>query len=387
MPSYEQRGKNKQWSVRFREIDLDTGEEKSKRLSAHPNGDPFKTKREAQAAYHEYLTSREEEKRRRAQMAQVASSDLLFTELAEHYFRYMRTRAKESTVYDVYKKYEARVKPYFEEYHLSEITPLLLLNFIASLQCYSYNYMTNLYFLVCSILKYGERYHGAPNVSRQVDKPRKLEPKKEMQVWTIEEFAAFYKALSDVKLRDPLDYDKYRVFFHLLYETGCRKGEAEALYWSDFDFAKKTVSISKNITRKIEGMPYQVTTPKNQSSNRTVTLTDALCRELTAFYKMQKKARKNVTFAFGDEDPPTTQSIARVFAAATEIAGVKKIRIHDLRHSCASLLISRGVSIVAVARRLGHSSVEETLNTYAHMLPDDNRLSLDAFREIASAIS
>ncbi len=387
MPSFEQRGKNKTWSVRFRETDLDTGEEKNTRLSAHPDGQPFKTKREAQAAYHDYLTAREKEKERRAQMVKTVSSDLLFTELAEHYFRYMKTRAKESTVYDVYKKYEARVKPYFEDYHLSEITPLLLLNFIGSLQGYSYNYMTNLYFMVCSILKYGERYHGTPNVSRQVDKPRKLEPKKEMQVWTAEEFTAFYKAISDVTLRDPLDYDKYRVFFHLLYETGCRKGEAEALYWSDFDFTKKTVSITKNITRKVEGMPYQVTTPKNQSSNRTVTLTAELCRELTAFYKKQKKVKQHVTFAFGDEDPPTTQSIARVFKAAIEAAGVKQIRIHDLRHSCASLLISKGVSIVAVARRLGHSSVEETLNTYAHMLPDDNLLTLDAFREIALSLS
>lgn len=386
MASYEQRGKNKTWSVRFREVDLDTGEERNTRLSAHKNGEPLRTKREAQAAYHEYLTEREKEKERRARMLSQQASDLLFTELAEYYFRYMKTRAKESTVYDVYKKYLARVKPYFEGYRVSEISPLLLLNFIGSLQQYSYNYMTNLYFMVCSILKYGERYHGTPNVSRQVDKPRKLEPKKEMQVWTAEEFTAFYAALNDVVLKNDLDHVKYRAFFHLLYETGCRKGEAEALYWSDFDFSKKTVSITKNITRKIEGMPYQVTTPKNAGSNRVVTLTDALCAELAAFYKKQKKEKKNVVFAFGGEDPPSTQSIARVFAAATELAGVKKIRIHDLRHSCASLLISRGVSIVAVARRLGHSSVEETLNTYAHMLPDDNLLSLDAFQKLAGSL-
>ena len=67
MPSYEQRGKNKQWSVRFRETDLDTGDEKNVRLTSHPDGTPFKTKREAQAAYHEYLNARalEEERRRK----------------------------------------------------------------------------------------------------------------------------------------------------------------------------------------------------------------------------------------------------------------------------------------------------------------------------------
>lgn len=246
--------------------------------------------------------------------------------------------------------------------------------------------MTNLYFLVCSILKYGERYHGTPNVSYKVDKPRKLEPKKEMLVWTPEEFAAFYTALDAVKLKNPLDHIKYKAFFHLLYETGCRKGEAEALLWTDFDFQKKTVSISKNITRKTETGPYAVTTPKNTSSNRVVTLTEELCREIKSWYKVQRKAAVQ-PYAFGTDQPPSTQSIARVFKAATEAAGVKQIRIHDLRHSCASLLISKGVSIVAVARRLGHSSVEETLNTYAHMLPDDNRLSLDAFSELAISLS
>ena len=381
MPSYEQRGKNKQWSVRFREIDLDTGEEKNTRLSG------YATKREAQAAYHEYVnnqTKKAAELKRRADA--VKTGDLLFTDLAEYYFQYMRTRTKESTAYDVYKKYLARIKPFFDTYFVSDLTPLILLNFIDSLRSYSYNYMSNLYARVCSILKYGERYYGTPNISYKVDKPRNLEPKKEMLIWTPEEFASFYNALGDVKLKNPLDHDKYKVFFHLLYESGCRKGEAEALHWTDFDFTKKTVSITKNITRKTQTGPYSVTTPKNKSSNRIVTLTDGLCRELTAYYQKQRKIG-TVKYAFGGEDPPSTQSIARVFNAAIEMSGVTKIRIHDLRHSCASLLISKGVTIVAVSKRLGHATVEQTLNTYAHMLPDDNRLSLDAFAALSDSLS
>lgn len=378
MASYEQSKTSKLWSVRFREIDLDTNQERNLRLSG------FKTKREAQSAYHDHLTSYEAEKERRRALKEEPE-DLSFDQLAELYFRYMRTRSKESTVYDVYKKYLARVKPFFVDYHVKDITPLLLLNFIESLKSYSYNYMMGLYFLVCSILKYGEKYHDTPNVSGKVDKPRRLEPKKEMLFWTPDEFQKFYHSLDDIKLVKDLDHVKYKVFFHLLYETGCRKGEAEALHWSDFDFSKKTVSITKNITRKTQTGAYSVTTPKNESSNRIVTLTQPLCDELLSFYEQQRKIAP-VLYAFGGDDPPSTQSIARVFSAAIEKSGVKKIRIHDLRHSCASLLISKGVSIVAVARRLGHSSVQETLNTYAHMLPDDSKLSLEAFCDVAKAL-
>lgn len=375
MPSYEQRGKNKQWSVRFRETDLDTGDEKNVRLTSHPDGTPFKTKREAQAAYHEYLNARALEEERRRKQAD-SPTDMMMKDLIEHYFRYMATRAKESSVYDARGKFEARIIPYFEPYLVSEVTPILLLNFMQSLTGYSFSYQKKIFAYVCAVLNYGEKYHNLPNVSRKVDKPRNMEPKKEMLFWTPEEFAKFYRALEDTR---------FRAFFHLLYESGCRKGEAEALLWSDFNFQTRTVSISKNITRKTSQGAYAVTTPKNASSNRVVTLTEELCRELADWNREQKKSGV-VPYAFGSNDPPSTQSIARAFSAGIEAAGVRKIRIHDLRHSCASLLISRGVSIVAVSKRLGHSTVEQTLNTYAHMLPDDNRLSLSAFQDLASSL-
>ena len=77
------------------------------------------------------------------------------------------------------------------------------------------------------------------------------------------------------------------------------------------------------------------------------------------------------TFVFGGDRPLASRSTDRYFADVCEKVGVRKIRIHDLRHSCASLLISKGVSIVAVSRQLGHSNIEQTLNTYSHLMPDD----------------
>ena len=85
--------------------------------------------------------------------------------------------------------------------------------------------------------------------------------------------------------------------------------------------------------------------------------------------------------------PPLPRTnIDRTLTKAAEAAGVKRIRIHDLRHSCASLLIHKGVSIVAVSRHLGHSTVEQTLNTYSHMLPDDQTMILNTLSTLEGKI-
>ena len=91
------------------------------------------------------------------------------------------------------------------------------------------------------------------------------------------------------------------------------------------------------------------------------------------------------TFVFGGERPLAQRTTDRYFSDTCEKAGVKKIRIHDLRHSCASLLISRGVSIVAVSRQLGHSNIEQTLNTYSHLMPDDKSKIIAELETVASA--
>ena len=76
-------------------------------------------------------------------------------------------------------------------------------------------------------------------------------------------------------------------------------------------------------------------------------------------------------FAFGGEQPIASSSIDNYYNAKCKSAGVNRIRLHDFRHSHASYLIGNGVSIVAVAKRLGHTNIEQTLNTYSHLLKND----------------
>lgn len=99
---------------------------------------------------------------------------------------------------------------------------------------------------------------------------------------------------------------------------------------------------------------------------------------------MTTNLSKPDSFAFGGDRPLPPTSTDRAFAKACVASGVKQIRIHDLRHSCASLLISIGVSIVAVSKRLGHATVEQTLETYTHLLPDDQAQMIAALEKLGT---
>ena len=103
---------------------------------------------------------------------------------------------------------------------------------------------------------------------------------------------------------------------------------------------------------------------------------------LTDYKKQQLNKDPEAKFLFGGSRPLPERTTDRYFDSACLRANVKKIRLHDLRHSCASLLLSRGVSIVAVSRQLGHANVTQTLNTYAHLMPDDQSKTVAELEEV-----
>ena len=147
--------------------------------------------------------------------------------------------------------------------------------------------------------------------------------------------------------------------FQMLYWTGIREGELLALTPADFDFEKGTVKISKTYQR-IKGEDM-ITSPKTKKSNRTVQMPDFLCTEMQEFFDMQYGLkRKDRIFNI------TKSYLHHEMDRVSKAAGVKRIRIHDLRHSHISLLIDMGFSAVAIADRVGHESIEITYR-YAHL--------------------
>ena len=175
-----------------------------------------------------------------------------------------------------------------------------------------------------------------------------------------------------------------------------RKGEALALTWGDIDFHRKEIKVAKSLNRKrpkkggdviLTSHPetpssfgwhvsktrsYEITTPKNRASYRQILMPNNLY-DMTYEHYVQVKQDygfSNNIFVFGGEVPVSDQTLRRRFDSYAQKAGVKKIRIHDLRHSHASLLINKGQNILIVSKRLGHSNITQTLNTYSHLMPN-----------------
>lgn len=174
----------------------------------------------------------------------------------------------------------------------------------------------------------------------------------EMQFWTPKEFSLFLSAVSN---KPPS-----RIAFLLLFYTGIRVGELLALVPEDFNRKEQTLSISKSYQR-FDGKDW-ITPPKTPKSNRIVTLPDSLCTILQEYTREIEPASRLFPF--------TKHYLSHEMQRGCEISGVKKIRIHDLRHSHASLLIEMGFGPLLIAERLGHEKVETTINIYSHLYPN-----------------
>ena len=176
---------------------------------------------------------------------------------------------------------------------------------------------------------------------------------REMLFWTKAEYLKFAEAMMD----KPLSY----YAFEMLYWCGIREGELLALTPADFDFEKCTVSISKSYQR-LNGQDL-ITTPKTEKSNRVITMPQFLADEIQDYLKMLYDVGEN------DRMFTVTKSyLHREMDRGAKEAGVKRIRIHDIRHSAVSLLIDMGFSATAIADRVGHESIDITYN-YAHLFP------------------
>ena len=179
------------------------------------------------------------------------------------------------------------------------------------------------------------------------------EENKDMEFSTKDEFQAFLECVAD----KPISY----YAFEMLYWTGIREGELLALTPVDFNFEKKTLRINKSYQR-LEGKDI-ITDPKAPKSNRTIVMPDFLAVEMEDF----------ISSLYGIKDDDRIFTISKSYLhhemdRGAKLAGVKRIRIHGLRHSHISLLINLGFSALAIGERVGHEAVDITYH-YAHLFP------------------
>lgn len=205
------------------------------------------------------------------------------------------------------------------------------------------------------------------------------ETKKEMLFYTPEEFAKYIAVAREYA--DLSGYYDYYVFFCIRYLCGLRKGEIHALRWNCID--GDNLSVKHSITQKNKNGDEE-TPPKNKSSIRTIKVPQNLQNILSDHKKrqMQMDNFSENSFVCGFYRPLRDTSIDNENRKYAEKRGVKRIRIHDFRHSHRSLLINENISPLEVAHRLGHSSVEQTLNTYAHLFPNEEMRAISCLNRV-----
>ena len=288
--------------------------------------------------------------------------DIEFGNFLEIYYKDMDVRLRENTMYTKRYIIDLKIKPYFEKKILSEITVAdvrawqneLLTYKDKNGKGYSPTYLKTVNCQLTAIFNYAMRYYNLQdNPCRKAGAigKSKGEPK---DFWMQEEFNAFLETVSDKP--------ETRMAFLLLYWTGMRIGELLALTYNDINLEEKTISINKSYQR-LKGKDM-ITQPKTPKSIRVITMPDFLAEEFREYcshlYGIMKKER---LFRF------TKSHMEHCMATGIERSGVKRIRLHDLRHSHASMLVDMGVAPLEIAERLGHEKVETTLNTYSHLYP------------------
>lgn len=309
----------------------------------------FKTKREAQAWEREQLNK------------STADLDMKFKSFVELYTADMRTRLKENTWATKEHIIRTKLIPYFGNLKMCRITPQQVISWQNEMlnhkdengKPYSPVYLKTVHNQLSAIFNHAVKYYNLrENPCKKAGSMGKKK-NREMQFWTKEEYLKFAGAMMD----KPLSY----YAFEMLYWCGLREGELLALTPSDFDFEKRTVSITKSYQR-LNGQAL-ITTPKTEKSNRVITMPKFLSDEIQDYLKMLYDIEPDARMF-----TVTKSYLYREMERGAKEAGVKRIRVHDLRHSHVSLLIDMGFPATAIADRVGHESIEITYN-YAHLFP------------------
>lgn len=340
---------------------LGTDPSTGKRVQRYRSG--FKTKREAREAYARVVLlstpDRMEEGRRRVRFGKF---------IEETYLPWYRTQVKPST----FKNREVTIRKhfaYFYERYTDAIDPIDVQNWqlILTGGGYSPNYvrvvqtMLSTAFDRAVILGIAEK-----NPSRMVGNVRGKKP--DVSFWTLEEFE---RVLSMLYKGDYYEHYLY-ICLLLLFMSGMRLGEASALSWDDIDLGTGLCSITKTLDYRNMDEWY-LTEPKTRAAKRSIYLDADTVRELSEWKRSQQAVLGECGFVLSYNGVPTTKTrLPRALEKLALLAGVHRIRVHDLRHSHASLLIHMGESPLLLKERLGHEKIQTTLGTYGHLYPNTN---------------
>lgn len=330
--------KTGKWLIQYRYTDWQGNRRKSTKRG-------FATKREAEEWLRNFL------------ITQKADFDMKFEDFWKMYCADMETRLREHTMRT--KKYivELKILPYFGDKRVNDITAADIRQWQNELikMGYSPTYLKTINNQLSAIFNYAVRYYDLKsNPCAKAGSVGKSKAE-EMDFWTVEEFRKFIDSVMNKRL-------SYMAFM-TLYWTGMRLGELLALNPKDVDLEKRTISITKSYQRL--GKKDVITPPKTPKSKRVITIPEFLAADIKDYMDSLYDLQENDRLF-----PITKYYLEHEMQRGIKESGVKRIRVHDLRHSHASMLIELGFSPLEIANRLRHEKVETTLNTYAHLYPN-----------------
>lgn len=312
----------------------------------------FSTRREAL----EYEASFKDGEKREA--------DISFPSLIQNYLEDCSHRDKPTTMARKRNVCDTKLLPYFEKLKLSEIDPARVRKWQNELigyrdekgKPYAETYLRLIHSTFSAIMNYAVKYyHLSSNpclVSGSIGKSKAGE----MSIWTRSQFEQF------------IPFEKksgYHAAFNTLFYSGMREGELLALTPADIPRDEALIHINKTYV-VIDGEEMFLT-PKTEKSIRDVTIHKQLHQELLSYIDSLMIGDDERIFYFQKD------GLLSEFKKITKKAGLPPIRIHDLRHSHASMLIEMGIPIMEISERLGHENTQVTLRIYAHLYPGKAR--------------
>lgn len=309
-----------------------------------------------------FLTRKEAQEHEREFLAKSHKSiDMGFCSFIDIYLSDISPQIKPTTLDTKENIIKTHIRPYFANKSLSGISSTDILQWQNTLlsktdengKGYSQTYLRTVQNQLEAIFNHAVKFYDLPKNPCRANKKMGKAKAHEMLFWTKEEYLKFIETMKC----KPISY----YAFQILYWTGIRCGELLALTKADFDLKKKKLYINKNY-QIIKG-EEQIISPKSEKSNRIIDLPSFLCKEMedyfASIYKLDDKSR---LFEI------TKSYLHHEMDRGSKAANVKRIRIHDLRHSSCALLINLGYSPVQIGERLGHDSVTIT-ERYSHLYP------------------
>lgn len=305
-----------------------------------------------------------------------AAKRLTVQELCEEYLKAKKSETRASTHEKNKDMLNNHVLPYVASLRVDKLTPAKMQEWKNALteKGFSTHHLQNIYGIFRAVLNYAVRMeYIVKNPLTAVGNFKEMDftpAKDKLQYYTAEQFVKFMAAAKAyAEEKDTVIAWGFYVFFAIAWYMGYRPGENNALRWSCFD--GEYLHVRASVNQKTKGNGYVETLPKNKTSYRSTKVPQPLIKILNEHKERQKSTgiwNENFYICGGEKCLPnaTIDKRNREFATAADLP---HIAVYDFRHSFASLLANEGINIQEIARRMGHSNVKRTWETYAHLYP------------------